>query len=71
MLEKFLYENTTSMRLARTIVQGILSVIFANLDLITGLFAIDPTIKPLLVALIMAILSPIMSEIGKNTELKE
>lgn len=68
MFEKFLYENSTSMRLARTIVQGILSVVIANLDLITGLFALEPSIKPMLVALIMAILSPIMSEIGKNTD---
>ena len=67
MLDKFLHDNSTSMRLFRTIVQGILSVLVANIDLITGMFFIDASMKPVLVAIIMAILTPIMSELGKYT----
>ena len=67
MLDKFLHDNSTSMRLFRTIVQGILSVLVANTDLITGMFSIDASMKPVLVAIIMAILTPIMSELGKYT----
>ena len=68
MLDRFFHENSTQMRLLRTIVQGILSVIIANLDILTGMVSIDPTIKPIIVASLMAILSPIMSEIGKYTD---
>ena len=67
MLDKFLHDNSTSMRLLRTIIQGILSVLVANIDLITGMFSIDASMKPMLVAIIMAILTPIMSELGKYT----
>ena len=70
MLDKFLHDNSTSMRLFRTIVQGILSVLVANIDLITGMFSIDASMKPMIVAVIMAILTPIMSELGKYTESK-
>lgn len=68
MLDKFLHDNSTTMRLLRTIVQGVLSVIIANMDLITGTFSIDASMKPLIVAIIMAILAPIMSELGKYTD---
>ena len=68
MLDKFLHDNSTAMRLLRTIVQGVLSVIIANMDLITGMFSIDVSMKPLIVAIVMAILAPIMSELGKYTD---
>lgn len=68
MLDKFLHENSTSMRLLRTIVQGVLSVLIANVDLLLGTFSIDVTMKPVIVATIMAVLSPIMSELGKYTD---
>ena len=68
MLDKFLHENSTSMRLLRTIVQGILSVLIANVDLLLGTFSIDATMKPVIVATVMAVLSPIMSELGKYTD---
>lgn len=68
MLDKFLHENSTSMRLLRTIVQGVLSVLIANVDLLLGTFSIDVTMKPVIVATVMAVLSPIMSELGKYTD---
>lgn len=66
MLEKFLTSNDTKWRLARTIVQEILAVVVANLDAIVGTFTIPTQIKQAIVCLMIAILSPIMSEIGKH-----
>lgn len=67
MWNKFLTDNSTWMRLLRTIVQGIIGVIIANLDVLIGTFSITPEMKTVIVGLVMAILSPIMAEIGKNT----
>lgn len=64
MMNKFLSSNETKYRLLRTIVQGVIGVLVANLDLLIGMFQIQPDLKPVLVALVMAVLSPIMSEMG-------
>lgn len=64
-MDKFLSSNETSMRLARTIVQGLLSVIVTFLpDIIAGTELIPATYKPMVVATCMAILSPIMAVFG-------
>ena len=65
---KFLHSNDTIYRLLRTVLQGIIGVLIANIDLLISKLTFDPTIKPMIVALVMAILSPIMAEIGKNNE---
>ena len=49
--------NDWKFRLGRTIIQGIIGVLIANLDVIIGTWNIDPTVKPIIVAGIMAILS--------------
>lgn len=67
MWNKFLTDNSTWMRLLRTIVQGVIGVIIANLDVLIGTFSLSPEMKTVIVGLVMAILSPIMAEIGKNT----
>lgn len=67
-MNKFLTSNSTSMRLARTIVQGIIGVLISYADTLVGFIVIAPEIRPMIVALVMAILSPLMAEIGKNTE---
>lgn len=64
--ENFLHGNEWYWRLLRTIVQGVLGVIVANLDLIIGSFNIDSAIKPMIVAFIMAVLSPLMAQLGTN-----
>ena len=64
--ENFLHGNEWYWRLLRTIVQGALGVIVAELDSIVGSFTIDPTLKPMIVAVIMAVLSPIMAQLGTN-----
>lgn len=68
MWNKFLSTNTSGMKVLRTIFQGVIGVIIANLDGIIGLQTWIPSeYKAITVAVIMAILSPIMAEIGKHT----
>ena len=68
MNNEFLQSNETIHRLLRTIFQGILGVIVANLDLFIGGMTIPPEYKPVIAALVMAVLSPIMSELGKDSK---
>lgn len=49
--------------LARTVAQGVL---MANLDLLVGTLALAPEWRALVVALVMAVLSPVMAEVGKH-----
>lgn len=65
MWNDFLSSNDTKWRLCRTIVQAIIGVLVSNLDLVFEGLHIDPAFKGALTALVMAILSPIMSELGK------
>lgn len=67
-MNEFLTSNETRFRLLRTIVQGVIGVIIANLDTIIGLTPIPIAVKPIIVALVMACLSPIMAELGKHTD---
>lgn len=70
-MKNFLSSNESKYRLLRTIVQGVIAVLIANLDVLFGFFTISPELKAVIVAVIMAILSPIMAEIGKaNNEEK-
>lgn len=69
-MRKFLSSNDTKYRLLRTILQGIIGVLIANADLIVSAWSFTPEIKAFIVALVMAILSPIMSELG-NGEVEE
>lgn len=61
---KFLHSNDASYRLARTIVQGVIGVIIANIDLLFANVSLSAEYKALIVALVMAILSPIMASIS-------
>lgn len=70
-MEKFLRSNDWQFRLLRTIVQGVIGVIIANLDIIFSVLTINSTMKPVIVALVMAVLSPIMAELGNNQKIKE
>lgn len=63
-MELFLTSNAWPWRLARTVVQGVLGVAAANLDLIVGCAVLDPTWRAVAVALVMAVLSPVMAELG-------
>ena len=63
-MNEFLTSNETKYRLARTIVQGVIGVLIANVDLLVGMVQFPPELRPVIVALVMAVLSPVMSEIG-------
>ena len=49
----------------RTVVQGVLGVVVANIDLLVGVAVLEPTWRALVVALVMAVLSPVMAELGR------
>lgn len=63
-MNNWLNDNSTKARLLRTIVQGVIGVLIANLDLLVGMVQIPPELKPVIVALVMAVLSPVMSVLG-------
>jgi multisubunit Na+/H+ antiporter MnhG subunit len=63
---EFLTGNEWYWRLARTIAQGVIGVLVANLDLIVGWCVLDPSVRALVVALVMAVLSPVMAELGER-----
>ena len=67
-MDKFLTSNDWKYRLLRTIIQGVLGVVVANLDLIFGQVALDPSMRALVVALVMAVLSPIMALLGAKED---
>lgn len=63
-MRKFLTSNEWQYRLLRTIVQGVLGVLVANVDVLAGYAILDPAIRAIVVALVMAILSPVMAMLG-------
>lgn len=63
-MNEFLNSNEWQWRLARTVVQGVIGVLIANVDLIVGWCVLDPAVRGLVVALVMAVLSPVMAELG-------
>ena len=63
-MNEFLNSNEWQWRLARTVAQGVIGVLIANVDLIVGWCVLDPATRALVVALVMAVLSPIMAELG-------
>lgn len=65
-MNAFLMNNEWNWRLARTIAQGILGIVVANIDVLVGVAVLDPTARAIVVALCMAVLSPVMAEIGKH-----
>ncbi len=69
-MNDFLTSNEWEWRLLRTIAQGVLGVAVANIDLLVGVAVLEPTWRALVVALVMAVLSPVMAELGKGNELK-
>lgn len=63
-MSDFLTSNGWQMRLARTILQGVIGVLIANADLFIGYTAIPEPLRPVIVGVIMAILSPVMAMLG-------
>ena len=63
-MKRFLTSNEWQWRLLRTIVQGIIGVVVANIDVLAGMVVLDPAIRAIVVALVMAILSPVIAMLG-------
>lgn len=61
MLDKFLKDESTEMRLARTVVQSLLSVAIVAAPLAIGGIVTDTTQAALATAACMCILSPLMA----------
>lgn len=70
-MNRFLTSNEWQWRLLRTVVQGVLGVVVANVDLLMGTAVLDPTWRALCVAMVMAVLSPVMAELGKAGDVDE
>ena len=65
-MNTFLTSNEAKWRLARTIVQGVIAAIIANLVDILGLIHMSPALITVTVPIIMAILSPCMEYLGRS-----
>lgn len=70
-MNRFLTSNEWQWRLLRTVVQGVLGVVVANVDLLMGTAVLDPTWRALCVAMVMAVLSPVTAELGKAGDVDE
>ena len=67
-MREFLTSNEPRYRLARTIVQGLIGVLIANLDRLVGMTPIEPALRPVITGLVMAVLSLIMAMMGGEPE---
>lgn len=67
-MKNFLQSNGIWARLGRTILQGIIGVLISYIDLLVGFIEIPPELRPMIVALVMCVLSPIMKELGGSDE---
>ena len=70
-MNRFLTSNEWQWRLLRTVVQGVLGIVVANVDLLMGVAMLGPTWRALCVAMVMAVLSPVMAELGKAGDADE
>lgn len=61
MLDRFLNDDSTEMRLARSVAQGLVSVAIVGAPLAVAGVVKDPTVASIATATIMCVLSPIMS----------
>ena len=64
----FLTSNEAKWRTLRTIVQGVIGVIVANLTAIVSAWNLEPQTSALIVAVVMAVLSPLMKSLGTDAE---
>lgn len=60
--------NSPLDKCTRTIFQGVIGVVMANIDLLVGYAAIPHEFRPMIVAMVMAILSPIQAAFGSEEE---
>lgn len=61
MLDHFLHDDSIEMRLARSVVQGLVSVLIVTVPLVLGGVIEDATWASIATAAIMCVLSPVMA----------
>ena len=66
MFEQFINSNTMGMRFLRTVVQGFIAALIVYVPEAIGYFNLDAPTSGFLVALIMAVLSPLMAALKKK-----
>lgn len=71
MLDKFLTDNSTSMRLARTVVQGVVAALAVFVPTATGWLDLGPEAASFVTACIMAVLSPVMALLKRSDTIEE
>jgi len=67
-MDWFLHSGTAAARLARTLVEVILSWLIANLGDIFGFFSLDPTVKALIISALTVLITAILGFINDNRE---
>ena len=68
MFENFINSNTPGMRFLRTVVQGVIAALIVYVPEAIGYLNLDAATAALLVALIMAVLSPLMAALKQSDE---
>ena len=71
MLDKFLTDNTTAMRLARTVVQGVIAALVVFIPTAVGYLELTAEEAAFVTALVMAVLSPVMSLLRRSETIEE
>lgn len=62
----FLESNDTYARLLRTIAEAVIGVLIANVDLLMSGVSFPPEIKTVIVAMVVAVMSPILATLRKE-----
>jgi VIT1/CCC1 family predicted Fe2+/Mn2+ transporter len=70
-MDWFLHSGTAAARLARTLVEVLLSWLIANLGDIFGLFVIDPTVKALVISALTMLFTAVLGFINDNRTKEE
>jgi len=65
-MDWFLHSGTAAARLARTLVEVLLSWLIANLGDIFGFFELDPTVKALIISGLTVLITAILGFINDN-----
>lgn len=71
MLDRFLNDNCTSMRFARTVVQGVIAALVVFVPTAVGYFQLAPEVASLVTAVVMAVLSPLMAMLRKTDKIED
>ena len=69
-IEWFLGSNSLTARLLRTILEAVLGVLLANVDVLFSGFSLTPEAKTFIVGVVVALTSPILASLKNKNEIK-